>query len=857
MKFLSVIAAITCCHFFLPSWGQSQHAQGGIWYNHYSKSNPYQQTDFAVKGNQSEIQRVDSVHFKYSTSDWHFIRCTPERLSVLIELGLVSQIYFEPSHPSALNDTMRYRQNIDSVHLGSAPLISPFTGKDVIIGYVDTGLDFNHPDFKNQDGSTRVLYYWDHSLGFDPMLTPAKYGYGQVWDSTDINSGVCTSMDGNAHGTTVTGTGSGNGLATGTHKGVAPESDIIIVETNFSLPNWTLTVADAIDFIFSMADTLGKPAVVNTSVGDYLGSHDGLDPAALVIDSLLMAKPGRIVVAAAGNSGGQGKYHVHADVTSDTSFCWFSVNPSSAFGIPAVYFDLWADTADLNNVYFAFGADNTLPVFDFRGRTQFYNILDIIDTTVTDSIMVAGNKLAPIEFTTQLYDGLYHIELLIASPDSADYLYRFETFGNGDYDLWSGAWMGLSNITNTGMPLVGDFPDIAFYNYPDSLSTTVSSWTCSEKVVTVGNVKNQYDYIDVNGNQFILSGGPVGELTVNSSKGPNRLGYIKPDVAATGDGTLSACPLWLQTNLLGSNPSMLALGGQHVRNGGTSMASPVVAGIAALYLEKCPTSTYADFLNDLHTNAFEDSFTSTTPNNAYGYGKIDAFGLLNQTNFTVTLLGDSVICEDPVLFETAENNFESYEWFNGSTSSSLIVHTADTVFVIVSDIQGCKAISDSILVIEGELPTFPFINIIGGGLITTTADSLIWFYEGAPIDNSNSQYYNPDTSGNFSVQVFSDDGCSFTSDPIYVDLTQIKELSQNEFVIFPNPFADEIYLIKNEFYDVEILITDLSGKIVYHGYTASSDALFHTIEVTDLASGSYFMTLYYENNFKSFKLIRQ
>jgi hypothetical protein len=856
MKQVHVISAIFWCLISLGSFAQNQRNEGGIWYNHFSKSHPNQQTDFAVKGNGEAIQRIDSVHYKYETAGWHFIRCSSTQLTTLINQGFITQIYFEPSRPAMLNDTMRYTQNIDSIHMGASPLQTAFTGKGVIIGYVDSGLDYNHADFKNADGTTRVLYYWDQTLGFDASLTPGKYGYGQVWDSTSINNGTCTSLDNNAHGTTVTGAGSGNGLATGTNKGVAPESDIIIVETNFSAPNWTLTVADAVDFIFSMADTLGKPAVVNTSVGDYLGSHDGLDPAALVIDSLLMAKPGRIVVAAAGNSGAQGKYHVHADVTADTSFCWFTVNPSSGFGTPAAYFDLWADTADWNDVYFAFGADNPTPVFDFRGRTQFYNILDIIDSTVVDSIMVSGNKLAPIEFTTQLIDGLYHIELLIDSPDSAAYLYRFETYGAGDYDLWSGLWMGLSEIKSSGLPLVVDFPDIAFYNYPDSLSTTVSSWTCSEKVVTVGNFKNQYDYIDVNGNPFVLSGGPVGKLTVNSSKGPNRLGYTKPDVAATGDGILSACPLWLQSNLLISNPAMLAQGGQHVRNGGTSMASPVIAGIAALYLEKCPESTYADFITDLHQNGFEDGYTGVTPNNAYGYGKVDAFELLNESNFEVTLIGDSVICADPLIFETFENNFYAYYWFDGSTAPSNEVIAADTVFVVVSDSKGCKAYSDSVVVIEGELPTFPIINIIGGGLITTTADSLIWYLEGLPISNSNSQYYNPDTSGNYFVQVYSSDGCSFESDPIYIDLSQIQELTQNQFVIFPNPFIEEIYLITNEYHDVEIVIADAAGNLVYKGSTSGSDEYFFTIEVAHLSSGTYFMTLYYESSFKSYKLIR-
>jgi len=837
-------------------FSQTKLAGESISYSYYKKTFPQEATNFAVKGNSDALQRADSVHYKYQNDNWHFIRCTPAVLTTLIENGIVEQIYFEPSQPQLLNDTMRIVQNIDSVHAGASPLISPFTGKDVIVGYIDTGIDFNHLDFKNADGSTRVLYYWDHTLGYDALLTPGKYGYGQLWDSASINNGTCLSLDQNAHGTTVAGAGSGNGLATGTNKGVAPDSDIIIVESDLGMANWTLSIADAVDFIFSMADTLGKPCVINASVGDYLGSHDGTDPAAHVIDSLLDDMPGRIMVSAAGNSGNMGKYHVNSIVDADTSFCWFIVNPTSGFGTPAVYFDLWADTADLNNVQFAFGADNTTPLYDFRGRTQFFNIQNVLNVTTYDSIMVGPNKLAPVEFSTQLVNGVYHIELLISNPDSSAYLYRFETFGNGEYDLWSGAWMGGSDIKNTSMPLVGDFAPVENYNYPDSMSTIVSSWTCSPKVVTVGNFKNQYDYVDVNGNQFILSGGAVGALTVNSSKGPTRTGVIKPDVAASGDGILAACPLWLSANLLISNPSMLALGGQHVRNGGTSMASPVVAGIAALYLEKCPNSTYQDFINDLHTYGYEDLYTGLTPNNAYGYGKVNAFYLLNQTNFDVTLLGDTLICENPVLFETAENNFDLYEWNNGEITSSIMRDSTDTVSVIVTNSKGCRAASDSMIVIKGALPIFPVINIIGGGLITTIADSLIWYLEGVAIPNSNSQYYNPDTTGNFTVEVFGPEGCSYISAPVFVDLSQIHELTKNEFVVFPNPFSDYLYLIKNEYYDVQLVLTDISGKIVYQFNEFNSDELFLSIYLPELAGGSYYLSIYYENNFKTYKLVK-
>ena len=483
---------------FVP-FVHSQNVGESISYRYYKKEASGTIINFAVKGIGDVLAQNPYVQYKYQSNNWHYIRCTPATLGRLMETGQISQIYFDPAKPHTLNDTMRIVKNVDSVHLGAAPLGQPYTGKDVIIGYIDSGLDNAHEDFKNKDGTSRVLYYWDHTLGYDVDRTPVKYGYGQVWTNEDVDAGICGSSDGNAHGTTVSGTGSGNGRATGTHQGVAPQSDIIIVETNFSLPNWTLSVADGVDFIFSMADSLGKPAVVNTSVGTYLGSHDGTDPASMIIDSLLNDKPGRIVVAAAGNSGNQGKYHLKGLVDEDTSFTWFDVNPSSAFGVPATYFDLWADTADFKDVYFAFGADRVSPSFQFRGRTAYYSIESLVGLTTYDTIRADGHALSPVEFFAEEINGVYHIEMVMLDPDSADYYFRLETTGFGEFDLWSGAWLGAANIVNTGLPTPLELPAIAHYQLPDTLSTTVSSWTCSPRVVTVGNFKNQYDYISYTG----------------------------------------------------------------------------------------------------------------------------------------------------------------------------------------------------------------------------------------------------------------------------------------------------------------------------------------------------------------------
>jgi hypothetical protein len=131
---------------------------------------------------------------------------------------------------------------------------------------------------------------------------------------------------------------------------------LIIVETDFNLPNWTLTIADACDYIFKVADSLGRPAVINLSLGSYLGSHDGNDPASEYIEKLVTDKKGRIIVSAAGNSGAWGKYHVHGDIDADTSFVWMLPNPANQIKSNAMYMDLWADSSVANWRY-ALGAN--------------------------------------------------------------------------------------------------------------------------------------------------------------------------------------------------------------------------------------------------------------------------------------------------------------------------------------------------------------------------------------------------------------------------------------------------------------------------------------------------------------------
>src|SRR5690606_35131941 len=214
------------------------------------------------------------------------------------------------------------------VHLGASPLPQAYLGDDVILGFIDTGIELAHPDFQNEDGTTRVIALWDQTQSENiPFRIPEPYGYGQEWNAEDIDLGI-TGHDDQAsfygHGSTVAGVGASNGNATGQFTGVAPNADIIMISSDFDHPNWSSTVADAVDFIFAKAAALGKPAVVNLSLGDYFGSHDGLDAPTLFTDQLLEESTGRAIVAAAGNSGNLGNYHLAYDIPeADTAFTWF------------------------------------------------------------------------------------------------------------------------------------------------------------------------------------------------------------------------------------------------------------------------------------------------------------------------------------------------------------------------------------------------------------------------------------------------------------------------------------------------------------------------------------------------------
>ncbi|NDB35118.1 MAG: hypothetical protein EB023_07175, partial [Flavobacteriia bacterium] len=200
---------------------------------------------------------------------------------------------------------------------------------------------------------------------------------------------------------------------------------------------------------------------------------------------------------------------------------------------------------------------------------------------------------------------------------------------------------------------------------------------------------------------------PVGKLSENSSKGPARNGTTKPNITAAGDVALAAGPLAYLSNP--ANNNTIDQGGFHVRNGGTSMASPVIAGMAALYLQKCPNATYQQFMADLQNTATVDQVTGATPNYAYGYGKADAQLLMTSKNINVHVDSIVGICVGGTATLAVESPHTLYGvlWNNGSTGLTMTTAIVGTYSVNVLDSAGCYTRSNPVTL--GQL-TPPFVD---------------------------------------------------------------------------------------------------------------------------------------------------
>lgn len=209
--------------------------------------------------------------------------------------------------PKRLFFTLYQAQAVSGIN----PVKSPpqnLTGAGVLVACVDSGIDYFHGDFRNQDGSTRLVALWDQTISGTP---PDGYFLGTEFtreqiDKNLFDNGASLSSDFSGHGTAVMGIMAGNGReSNGIYEGVAPESDLLVVKLGNPLPDSfprTTELIQAIDYCVKKAEERNQPLALNLSYGSSYGSREGNSLLETYLDQAVST--GRSVVCVGmGNEG--------------------------------------------------------------------------------------------------------------------------------------------------------------------------------------------------------------------------------------------------------------------------------------------------------------------------------------------------------------------------------------------------------------------------------------------------------------------------------------------------------------------------------------------------------------------------
>jgi subtilisin family serine protease len=526
----------------------------------------------------------------------------------------------------------------DKVRSGATGNYTGFTGRGVIIGIIDSGLDINHLDFKNPDGTTRVLALWDQTLDGNP---PDDFTFGNECTKEDIDSGVCTFRDVAGHGTQVAGIAAGNGRATGNgyaagrYIGLAPEADLIVVNADEGGAFFSDRIIDAINYIQARAESFNRPVVINISLGSQDTPHDGTDLLERAIDAA--SGPGKLFVISAGNSGNNDTLdQMQPSIHAQGQLAAVGDSDDIVITIPE---DQCRNTGSLN--------DFLDLVFWYEGQDSFLIRVTSPNGFVTEAATGQVNE----ESSRNTQDGYIIIDNASggANPNNFDNEARitvmdfFDQNGDGQSLPVGGDW--TVTITAQLSPTFGTYdlwiPGSQFCNRINKVgvsSTTspaniyntklISSPGNSLQAITVGAFVGRNSWVNVNKTTVTRPQDTVGGIAFFSSPGPTRDARNKPDIAAPGQNIISALIGPPESNFV-FPVEQIVEDGVHVISGGTSFSAPVITGLVALMLQNNvssnPSATLQPFQvkNWLRLSATSDAFTGAVPNNLWGAGKVD------------------------------------------------------------------------------------------------------------------------------------------------------------------------------------------------------------------------------------------
>ena len=529
-------------------------------------------------------------------------------------------------------DSARKETNVDQV-LGTAASNLPHTysGKNVLFGLIDTEFDTHHPDFLNAENKTRFIAVWDQTDTTD--TSHIGFAYGKIKSGAELESDPTFGLNGEFHGTMMASFAAGSQKTPNppyNYYGAAP--DAMIIGAKYS-DQTDADVISGLKWMFHVADSMNVPCVVSLSIGLAAGPHDGTSLTDRVIDSVSVARPGHIVVGAIGNDALK-KCHISFNLKGDTMGTWVEAqvdslkNPPRAQAVSGI--DIWADSGKTISASLYILDKRTLAYMSTIHRTTQITRSYAPDIVLwNDTIEKKVDSLViyvQVEHAS-LLNRKPHLEVAFVSPNPNLILGITLSFlgnGTGTIHAWNIEKQAFSSYSIDG-----------FYE-GDSISTLNEIGGTAKKIICVGSYCSKWSITTWNG---ILFDRGIGIDTIGgkrcgfSGTGPSIDGRIKPDLCAPGDMVVGAMSrLAVEKGQTVIWPDTLSTNGRYTRGTGTSVSSPIVAGIIALLLQANPALTSDQVKQLLQSSTIKDQFTGAliTPDNLWGAGKVNAYGALAQ-----------------------------------------------------------------------------------------------------------------------------------------------------------------------------------------------------------------------------------
>lgn len=560
------------------------------------------------------------------------------KLQAIAALDEVEQVSIAEMMESNV-DTTRSVTSVNYVAEGlQHGLPANYDGKGVVFGIIDSGIDFNHAAFQDSLGNTRIkcVYMPGNTSGTKVTIDGTALP-GSEFDSTRIAS-LTTDLASSAHGchTAFIGAGSPNGP----YSGMAPGVDIVMCALGGKKND--VNIANSLKYITQYAKRVGKPCVISISLGTKQGPHDGTSKLCKIYEE--MGKNDAVICLSAGNLGSYRRYIHHKFSGMNTA-----TNPnigSYVTGTQAGYtanfaIDTWSRSRSAVGIKYLLIDPDDNSIFYETGIMKAY----------TYHYIGPGmeSKRGYNAFLSQYFSGKIgvwvttesngHIEtysevsLKPLRSDVKAYKMAVQFYGADgvEFDSWV-----TSENAYSWHPQVGDYK---FVNGTDSCS--MNDNVTGKNTISVGNYVGRNRYMSLSGKEMYNSIYPEGSIYVQSSYGIAPNGESYPFVAAPGYFVVSA---YNGYNYLAKPSTNTAYSKENPTTGrtdywgsmsGTSMSTPTVAGIVALWLQANPQLKVDDVKEIIRKSAYVDDDVRKAPLQ-FGAGKINALGGFPEFQYRLT-----------------------------------------------------------------------------------------------------------------------------------------------------------------------------------------------------------------------------